>query len=191
MAEVDACLAACATKYGAVFENKADSALMQKVGDVFGLLRPLGVNVPSNDEWPHYATTIGNVVFMPDDGELTAWSKLRMGLHEVTHVVQQGSGAVARLTWSARYLRFQEFRAAQEAGAYTADAELYFMLTGQLPPVEEIVRIDHGYALAPEQVTFGRLLGEQERQAMAFKLYGQPTALFALHWFEAEGLLAA
>ena len=145
--------------------------------------------LPSSKAFERYGTTLGPLVFLPawvDEPDASPVDVAVLTVHEVTHWLEQQAAGIVR--YAVLYVSQREFRATQETGAALAEAEMRHALTGAVPPIVDVVRIDHGYALRPGEIEFGRLLGEQEMTAVAAGAYGQPVAVEAIRFLRERGV---
>jgi hypothetical protein len=207
-ADVDALTLHLCSRYGVAVHRRngalgsiilgAAGVALQAAGAITAAARVFGfagafvdtlAGLPSSKAFERYGTTIGPLVFLPswtDEPEAQPVDVAVLTVHEVTHWLEQQASGIVR--YAVLYVSEREFRATQETGAALAEAELRHALTGVVPPIADVVRIDHGYALRPGDVEFGRLLGEQEMTAVAAGAYGQPVAVEAIAFLRARGV---
>lgn len=131
-------------RFNAVVREKGDAIEMRAVATVFGVMSLFGVNVPSDDTFMRrYWTTLGPVIYAPE-GHGQYDTHVRVLAHEVTHVVQFWRDGVSFLV---RYCT-SKGRAELEAEAERAAIEVWWLLTGTLPPLIDALAVTrHGYAL--------------------------------------------
>jgi len=124
--------------------EKTDVAVIVIVARVFGVLRLLGMNLPSEGEFmTRFWTTLGPVVFTPR-GVGRLGEHLRVLAHEIGHVVQFWRDPLGLV---AKYLT-KRGRAELEAEAERAALEVWWLLTGELPASREALDVTrHGYAM--------------------------------------------
>ena len=207
-ADVDALTLHLCDRYGVAVHRRtgalgsiifgAAGVVLQTAGLITAAARIFGLNgsfvdtlagLPASKAFERYGTTIGPLVFLPawvDEPDADPVNVAVLTVHEVTHWLEQQSAGIVR--YASLYVTDREFRATQETGAALAEAELRHALTGVVPPITDVVRIDHGYALRPGDIEFGRLLGEQEMTAVAAGAYGQPVALEAIRFLRERGV---
>ena len=124
--------------------EKTDFDAVLGVARVFGVLRVLGANVPSEGEFVgRFWTTLGPVIFMPRCAGLLG-EHLRVLSHEVEHGVQFWRNPLGLV---AKYLS-KRGRAELEAEAERAAIEVWWLLTGEIPASRADLDVTrHGYAL--------------------------------------------
>jgi hypothetical protein len=155
---------------------------LDPTGTLRGLLRP-EVLAGAIEAVPLAGLSLGPVILVRPGLDPTAYACVTV--HELTHSAQVRAAGLLR--YARLYVTQGEFRAAQETGAYLAECEVRHYLTGVVPSPEAAVRIESGYLLPAEQVTFGRLLGAQSLAALRDGLYTQPLACDARAWLRARG----
>ncbi len=131
-------------RFGAWAVEKSDVTAVAVVARVFGVLRLLGVNLPSEGEFmDRFWTTLGPVIFAPRGAGMLG-GRLRVLSHEVEHVVQWRRDP---LGFVAKYLS-RKGRAELEAEAERAAIEVWWLLTGETPATRADLDVTrHGYAL--------------------------------------------
>lgn len=188
-AEADALIAHLSRRFGAHVASKESSVEMQMLGAAFGVLRALGVDVPSAEEWPRYATTLGPIVYMPrvDD----PLERVALFVHEIGHVWrffhgkgegQAGIGGGFEMAWL--YLTQGEARVRYEVEAERGRVEFMFAITGSVGDPRNAV--GHGYSLNEgEQRLSSDLLEIAATAAMAGRVVS-PVAAVAIEWVHAH-----
>ncbi len=124
--------------------------------------------------------SLGPVVFVREG--LDPQTRAEVLVHEITHSAQVADRGV--LTYVREYVGQSERRAAYEAGACVAAAELHHALTAQLP--DPVVQVAHGYLLPDAAISFGVALGEQAEVAIAAGVRTQPVSREAIAWLRAR-----
>ena len=160
------------------------------IAKAFDLADLFSAGVPSGDDFvTRYWTTLGPIILTPPGLSAELGEKLRVLCHEIMHVVQfwrDGAGFVVR------YLTTRG-RAELEAEAERGAAEVWFILTGELPPDLGAVDIcRHGYALtsAPgdhdDAADLTRDLLEQAVTSVRAGVVSTDVGLAVLAWMRAN-----
>jgi hypothetical protein len=132
-------------RFGFRLVDKRASSGMRALAD---LLAP---SIPVADFLSRYATTIGEVVYVPFlPGQVLdvwpPWSQVRILVHEVAHVEQHRADPL----FPARYLLSPGHRAIYEAQALAAGWQIDGWRGVQHPPPGEQVRVLRAYSLTDE-----------------------------------------
>lgn len=182
--QVDALTEHLCSKYSVAALELGPGTLVKALLDLAGVgdfFRP-DLVAAADGLLPIAGLSLGPIVLVR--GGLPPGIRARVVVHEVSHSLHVREEGLLR--YCALYVDVQEFRTSAEAGAYCAEAELGHFLDGTVPAPGALVRIDHGYLLKSEQVTFGGLLGEQAAVAIERGIYTQPVAREAIAWLKAR-----
>lgn len=131
-------------RFGVWVRDKEDTEVIRAVAEVFDVAAFFGAGVPTGEEFLTRSwTTVGNVVFAPR-GHGALPEHLRDLCHEIEHVVQFWRDGVGFIL---RYCT-RKGRAELEAEAARAAVEVWWLLTGEIPPALDAQAVTlHGYAL--------------------------------------------
>lgn len=140
-----------------------------------------------------FATTIGRAVFVPFalGTPLGPWSldaQIRVLGHEATHVVQNTPN-LPQFAW--RYLTAPAYRAAAEAEAYAADAEIGWQLWRAPPQPQWVFDALGSYLLRDGDRAFARsYMGLRMQTIVVAQSYSSRACVEVLSWGRARGLIA-
>jgi len=182
----DAFVSAMCTQFHARVVRKSQAVEMQFLGALFDIARVVGINVPAGHDFARYATTIGPMIYLPDG--LTPEQTVEIVTHELQHVEQFWKGGFG-FAWL--YLVEGEARVTYEAEAYAAGLAVSLALGKPLPSLDDLaLPLEGGYALAPEHVTLGRTLLEQQATSTALGIVTTKAGAAALQWLRSHGVVS-
>lgn len=168
-------------RFNAVVREKGDAIEMRAVATVFGVMNLFGVNVPTDEAFlRRFWTTLGPVVYAPE-GHGQYDTHVRVLAHEVTHVVQFWRDGVSFLV---RYCTSRG-RAELEAEAERAAIEVWWLLTGTLPPsIDALAITRHGYALDDSHAQLATDLLETAVVSVSQGVISTDVGLETLTWLK-------
>lgn len=175
----DALLRYLLQRFSVWVRDKDDSDVIRAVAETFDVAAFFGLGVPSGDEFmTRYWTTVGTVVFAPK-GHGPLYEHLRVLCHEIEHVVQfwrDGLGFVIRYCT-------RKGRAELEAEAERGAIEVWWLLTGEVPPsLDALAVTKHGYALDDAHVAHTVNLLHTAVTSVANGVISTDVGLEALLW---------
>jgi hypothetical protein len=170
-------------RYRALVRDKADAYEMKVIAAVFGVATLLGADLPTRDDFlTRYWTTLGPIIYAPR-GTTALNTHARVVFHELTHVVQFWRDPVSFVS---RYLTAKG-RAELEAEAERGAIEVWWLLTGALPPSLDALDVTrHGYALDDGHATLTRDLLDTACSAVSRGILSTDVGLAALAWLRAN-----
>jgi hypothetical protein len=187
-AQAEAFMAHMATTFHARIVRRSDAIEIKIIGAALGIVRALGVPLPSEDEFvSRYATTLGPLIYLPDVGPDET---IEIVTHECQHVVQfwqGGAGLPGQLGMTWLYLTAAEARVRYEAEAYRAGLEVAWRRAKQLPSLDALAMpLEGGYALGAGDVQLGRDLLEIAATSVQAGVVSTPAGRAAVAWLEAH-----
>ena len=148
--------------------HRFDAKLVKKEGNTF--MDMAGKLIGMDEEtWQKYTTTIGHTIYSNTvPGVFTEGHSLVgqicLFTHELKHVCQ----ADDEFLYSMKYLTSKSYRTKKEVEAYTANMEMYHILTGKMLSINSIINNLHDYKITVTDLNVAEIELEQANKIISY-----------------------